>query len=80
MGKKVKVTTKCGETFYYDHDQEVDTVEIVEGTRYRLEEQEDHWHIMTETGLIAANIYFDDGCEITTLSNGGGDKIVFKRD
>lgn len=29
MGKKVKVTTKCGETFYYDHDQEVDSVEII---------------------------------------------------
>jgi len=30
MGKKVKVTTKCGGEFFYDHDQEVDTVEIVE--------------------------------------------------
>ena len=30
MGKKVRVTTKCGEEFFYDHDQEVDTVEIVE--------------------------------------------------
>lgn len=31
MGKKVKATTKCGETFTYDHDQEVKTVEILEG-------------------------------------------------
>lgn len=30
MGKKVRVTTKCGEEFFYDHDQEVETVEIVE--------------------------------------------------
>lgn len=30
MGKKVKVTTKCGEEFFYDHNQEVETVEVVE--------------------------------------------------
>jgi len=30
MGKKVKVTTKCGGEFFYNHDQEVETVEIVE--------------------------------------------------
>jgi len=30
MGKRVKVVTKCGETFTYDHDQEVDTVEVID--------------------------------------------------
>ena len=31
MGRKVKVVTKYGETFTYDHDQEVEFVEIVDG-------------------------------------------------
>ena len=42
MGRKVKVTTKCGETFFYDHDQEVDTVEIVEKKTYELQDTLNH--------------------------------------
>ena len=30
MGKKVKVTTRCGEIHHYEYGQEVETVEIVE--------------------------------------------------
>ena len=29
MGKKVKVTTKCGDEHFYDFDQEVESVEII---------------------------------------------------
>ena len=39
MGKQVKVVTKCGEESFYDFDQEVDTVEIVEKSKRHLLEK-----------------------------------------
>lgn len=39
MGKKVKVTTKCGEVHTYEYDQEVETVEIIEREKYELQDR-----------------------------------------
>jgi len=33
MGNRVKVTTKCGEEFFHDYDQEIESVEVVKETR-----------------------------------------------
>lgn len=42
MGKRVKVTTRCGEEHVYQYEQEVETVEIVEKKNYELQGRMDH--------------------------------------
>ena len=71
MGKKVKVVTKCGETFFYDHDQEVETVEIVEET-YDKKETIGTWTIyyFDDAFLVVNDRDTNDRFEFEHISNG----------
>ena len=77
MGKRVKVTTKCGETFTYDHDQEVEKAEIVEAKK-------EVNILFAPNGGVLANLwsgngwkFIEDGCESYDIVSPEGIKIGY---
>lgn len=78
MGKKVKVTTKCGETFFYNHNQEVDTVEIVENKKGQDLVDADDFFIFATYGLgVEQGYYIEKKGAHFSLFNSDGDEIGF---
>jgi len=79
MGKKVKVTTKCGGEFFYDHDQEVETVEIIEeGQRGKsLSDVDDRFIFAIEDYGDEKGYYIEKKGAHFSLFNSNGDEIGF---
>ena len=68
MGK-VKVVTKCGKEHFFEVDQEVDTVEIVEERQRHILNHDKHFMTVNhpyylKRGNQFISIFDKDGCEI----------------
>ena len=73
MGKRVRVLTKCGEESFYDFDQEVDTVEIIESPPTpNKTETVGKWeiHYFDDTFLVVNTFDKSDRFEFVLDANG----------
>ena len=78
MGKRVRVVTKCGETFTYDHDQEVETVEIVETNKGAdLVDSDNDYIFAMEPSSVEKGYYIEKFGSVFRVVDSDGDEVGF---